>query len=207
MPIPARNPPIARTYGAAPQTRMLLWRAPLNTLRLANRAPPRRRTESRPLTKISSSTTAFYKKGFPVLMFGSLGLFLVAMVIQYVSGRTDVSAVIYPSALAVFGYVMMRVLVWDLVDEVYYGGDFLVVKNKGKEHRVPLTDILRVSSSRATNPPRVTVKLCGASASGPLGREFTFSPPKTFSLNPFAESDIADALTRRVHDAKAARVL
>ena len=158
------------------------------------------------MKKISSPSTAFYKKVFPALWFGFLGVFLtIAIVISINDGLRDVMFLVVPCLMAPFGYVLMKKLVWDLVDEVYDGGDFLVVRNRGKEYQVSLVDIVNVNSSMAVNPPRLTLKLRGVSAAGDLGSEFSFSPPKSFTLNPFAKNEVAEDLIVRVDKARARR--
>jgi len=93
----------------------------------------------------------------------------------------------------------MRKLVWDLVDEVYDGGDYLLVRNGGKEDRVALSNIMNVSASTMTNPPRVTLRL---STPGRFGDEIVFSPIKPITLNLFARNKIADDLIVRVDRAR-----
>ena len=58
--------------------------------------------------------------------------------------------------------------VWDLVDAVFDYGDYLLVKNRGAENRIMLSNIMNVSSSTFMNPPRITLKLVRPSK---LGRE------------------------------------
>jgi hypothetical protein len=156
------------------------------------------------MKKISSPMTTFHKKVFPAFWFGFLGLVLIGGITQGTTGNGNRMFLLIPCVMALFGYVMMRKLIWDLVDEVYDGGDFLVVKNRGRAQQVPLTDVMNVSSSTAMNPPRITLRLRGASASGPLGSEFSFSPIKAFTLNPFAKSAVAEDLIVRVDKARRA---
>ena len=47
----------------------------------------------------------------------------------------------------------------DLVDEVWDASDALVVRNKGEEARIRLSDIINVSYSPVGSPPRVTLSL------------------------------------------------
>jgi len=60
---------------------------------------------------------------------------------------------------AVMSFVVMRLFVLDLVDEVWDGGWELVVRNRGREARIPLTEIINVNYDRFSNPPRVTLML------------------------------------------------
>jgi len=111
------------------------------------------------MKRLSSTMTTFHKKGFPALWFGFMGFFVTVAITSGVVVKGGVMFLIVPCVLAVFGYFMMKKLVWDLVDEVYDGGDFLVIRNRGRETHVPLTDIMNVSSSMSVNPPRITLKL------------------------------------------------
>jgi hypothetical protein len=65
-----------------------------------------------------------------------------------------------------FGYFIFKRFVFDLVGEVYDEGDALVVKNGGREERVPLANIINVIDSVATNPPRTTLTLRTPNAFG-----------------------------------------
>ena len=157
------------------------------------------------MKRISSTRTMFHKRVFPVIWFGFLGLFVA---LTLTMGSVRGGAVMFaatPCAMAVFGFFLMKRLVWDLVDEVHDGGDFLVVRNRGRETRVPLADIMNVSSTMGMNPPRITLRLTGGSARGPLGPEFAFSPEKPFTFNPFARIPVAEDLIERVDRARAKR--
>ena len=154
------------------------------------------------MKKISSSSTVFYKKGFPLLWFGFLAVFIGT---SLTSGATDEDPffLIVPCVMAVFGFLLMKKIVWDLADEVYDGGDFLLVKNKGKEERVALSNIMNVSASTNLNPPRITLRLVVPASQA---KEISFSPTFQFSLNPFAKSEIAEDLMVRVDKARLNRV-
>jgi len=153
------------------------------------------------MTKISSNWTAYYKIGFPVMWFGFLALFLIAAVLGGDLGSKPMFLTV-PVAMAVFGFLLMKKLVWDLVDEVYDCGDALLVKNRGEEARVPLANIMNVSASIFQNPPRITLRLINPST---FGNEIAFLPIVGFRLNPFAKNQIAEDLIVRVHKAKGGR--
>ena len=159
------------------------------------------------MKRISSPWTTFYKKVFPALWFGFLGLFVIVALSHGGLASGTVIFLVGPSAMSVFGYFVMRKFVWDLADEVYDAGDYLVVRNRGREHQLPLADIMNVSSSIAVNPPRITLRLTGTSASGPLGAEVAFSPERRFTLNPFARSEVAEDLIVRVDRARSKRAV
>jgi hypothetical protein len=153
------------------------------------------------MTRISSKMTRFYKYAFPVIWLGFLA-FIVAAVVGAGAAAKAPIALIIPCLMALVGTVIYRRLVWDLVDSVLDGGDYLLVKNRGVEERIPLANIMNISASTITNPPRITVRLVSP---GLLGSEIAFSPIKPFSINPFARNAIADDLILRVHNAKSHR--
>jgi hypothetical protein len=99
-----------------------------------------------------------------------------------------------PLGMAVFGYVLMRWLVFSLVDEVWIDGDDLVVRNQDDEDRFPITNIVNVDSSGMTNPERVVLTLRTPSR---FGQEIAFSPP--MRLWPFARHPLATELIRLAH--------
>jgi hypothetical protein len=157
------------------------------------------------MTKLSSDMTFFTKKVFPALWFGFLA---VSVAVTFVSGAASKAGPVFlvvPGFMMVVGFAVMKRLVWDLVDEVYDGGDYLIIKNNGREFRLPLADVMNVSGSLYTNPPRITLRLTNASGAGPLGSEVTFSPKRPFSLNPFAKNPIFEDLVVRADRARAGR--
>ena len=93
----------------------------------------------------------------------------------------------------------MKKLVFDLADQVYDAGQFLLVKKKGIEQRVALSNIKNVNASIMTNPPRITLSLV---TPGELGPEISFCPVRPFTLNPFRKNEIAENLIDRVDRAR-----
>jgi hypothetical protein len=149
------------------------------------------------MTRISSTRTFFMKRIFPLL-------FLVIMAIPVVvalniPGKAPVQLFIAPLVLLPVLFIVMGKLVWDLADEVYDGGDYLLVKKGGKEERIPLSNIMNVSSTLMVNPPRITLRLV---TPGKFGKDVTFSPVKPFSLNPFTQNAVAENLIERVDKAR-----
>lgn len=106
---------------------------------------------------------------------------------------------IFPVLMGAFGYFILKKLVFDLVDEVYDFGDFLVVKNNNEEVKVPLTNIKNISYSYFTNPKRVTLSLREPCA---FGKEISFSPPVILTLNPFQKNPLVDELIEKVDQAR-----
>lgn len=142
-----------------------------------------------------------HKKIFPAFWFGFLALFLVGGLVGG-AARQSASFLIIPVVMGVFGYLMMKRMVWDLVDEVYDTGDPLLVRNRGQEALVPLSSIMNVSTSTHMNPPRITLKLVRPVV---FGDEITFSPVTGFRINPFAKNKVAEDLIMRVHQARDSR--
>lgn len=73
--------------------------------------------------------------------------------------------------------MIMKNLVFDLMDEAYDEGSSLLFKNNGKSVRINLSDIKNVSYTVVINPPRVTLSLRHKTE---FGDEITFSPPASF---------------------------
>ena len=147
------------------------------------------------MKKISSGQTYFSKRVFPFLWFGFLGFFVL---VTLSSGNVaqDPMSLGIPLIMAVFGFFIMRLLVWDLVDEVYDCGSFLLVRNRDEEDSIPLANVMNVSVSTNQRPPRITLRLVNPCK---FGTEIAFSPLTPFTLNPFAKNQVAEDLILRVH--------
>jgi hypothetical protein len=154
--------------------------------------------------RISSSNTFFMKRVFPVIWFGFLGLFGLVVVGALASGsetsRPPLIFLLFPVAMAVFGWALMRKLVFDLADEVHDEGDILRVRFGHEEERIALANIINIDSSVMTNPPRITLTL---REPGRFGKSVAFSPPQSFfgSLR-FAPNPVALDLIERVDVAR-----
>jgi hypothetical protein len=153
------------------------------------------------MTKISSRATFWYKKAFPALWFGFLAFFVFGGLMH--GGIEENAIFLFVAVLmTVMGWVVMKQLVWDLADEVYDGGDFLLVRKGDEEERIPLSNVMNVSASTALNPPRVTLRLVNP---GKLGTEVAFSPAARATLNPFAKNPVTEDLIVRVDRARSRR--
>jgi len=140
---------------------------------------------------------------FPVLWFGILAFVMFMMIAIGVYEKAPM-ALAGPCLMAILGYFMMKKLVWDLVDEVYDCGDLLLVRERGEEVRIPLSDIINVSASMLVNPPRVTLRLVKP---GRFGDEISFSPVRPLTINPFARNQMIDDLIIRVDMARSKRAI
>ena len=150
------------------------------------------------MKKISSGSLFITKKVFPLLWFGVLTLALIASIVSKAYDKNPMVLVV-PGIMAIFGYFLMKKLVWDLVDEVYDGGDYLLVKNRGQEERIALSNIMNVSATTMVNPPRITLQLVKPSR---FGAEIAFSPVRPITLNPFAKNAVAEELIVRAYAAR-----
>ena len=150
--------------------------------------------------RISSRNTFFLKRVLPVLMFGLLALAVAApLLLATRSPSFPYPVLVAPLVLAVIFYALLRKLVFDLADEVFDEGDALRVRIGEEEERIPLAEIINLSYSGITNPPRITLTLRTA---GRFGREVTFSPQQRF-LSPLFRSDpLVDDLIERVDAAR-----
>ncbi len=162
--------------------------------------PSRFQTQIEDMTRISSGSTFLYKRIFPIFWFGILAFFVVTFASSG-AFKYDLTFLILPCVMGVFGFVMMKKLIWDLVDEVYDGGDFLVVKNRGDEERIALSDIVNVSAAVFMNPPRVTLRLARPSK---FGEDIVFSPVTGLRLFPFGKIAVVEDLITRVDQARRA---
>ncbi len=143
------------------------------------------------------------KRVFPTLWFGFLAFVIVVGIVNR-AGAKDMTFFVIPIVMAGFGVFIMRKLVWDLVDEVYDCGDGLLVRNRGEEELVSLSNVMNVSVSTYVNPPRISLRLI---TPGKFGSEIAFSPVTGFRLNPFAKNRVAEDLILRVYQATSRRAV
>jgi hypothetical protein len=146
------------------------------------------------MRKLSTSLTFINKHVFPVLWFGILGLVEIVAVVGILIQNAPIASAIVPLAMMLFGYEIMKWLIFDLMDEVYLDGGTMIVRNSGDEDRFPVTNILNVSSTLMTNPERITLTLREPCR---FGREITFSPLATWW--PFRRNPIAAELIELAH--------
>jgi hypothetical protein len=144
--------------------------------------------------RISSSTTFFYKRIFPILWFGILG---VTLLVALKDGAEGLPSVLLPLGMMAFGYLIMRLLIFDMLDQVLDDGDALVLKNGGKEERIALSDIDSVSYSTFVSPPRVVLALRRPTI---FGDKVAFGAPLTGL--PLIKSEVVTDLIARVEKAR-----
>jgi hypothetical protein len=153
------------------------------------------------MKKISGGSTFYYKRILPVVLFG-IPLFIVYATFSAAHGPPPLLGLLPLLVLMPAFYLVLRKVVWDLADEVWDGGDHLVVKMGSDSETVALSNIMNVSASTLVNPPRITLRLVNP---GRFGREISFSPPRNSLFKPFARNAVADDLIERVHRARPLR--
>lgn len=153
------------------------------------------------MIKISSKFTFFHKKLFPLLWFGFLASFIFDALKDRIYEKAPI-VLLVPCLMVVAGIIIMNKLVWNLADEVYDCGEFLLIKKSGHEERVQLSNIMNISASTNMNPQRITIKLVQP---GMLGAEIAFSPATPFTINPFSKNKISEDLIVRVDQARTRR--
>jgi hypothetical protein len=156
--------------------------------------------EPHAMKRISSKMTFFYKRIFPVVMLGILLLIISLGALTSTRNANPPPAVfifLVAAFIASVTFFVFRKLIFDLVDEVWDAGDALVVRNKGREERILLPNIINIGYTQFVNPPRVTLWLRTPSV---FGDKVSFCPPVGFS--PLSVSAIVDELVKRVDDAR-----
>ena len=152
------------------------------------------------MRRISSRYVFVFVRVFPVVWFGALAVMFAVGVRGMAAGeKVQFQVVLAPVVMAVCGYLLMSKKLFDLADEVWDAGDYLVVRNAGREDRVALRDIIDVQYSGAFNPQRVTLTVRQPSR---IGKKIAFAPPKAWI--PFWRSKVVKDLMRRVESAKGA---
>lgn len=154
------------------------------------------------MRQLSSSLTFFYKRVFPVLWIGFVLTIFGVQVWAMQHARANAPSppffplVLMPLFMVGVMLLLYRKLLYDLLDEVWLDGDYLVVKNRGEKIRVALRDVMNVNATTMTNPRRVTLMLRTDSR---FGRNLTFMPasPRGF-MSAFKPDPIATELIERV---------
>ena len=148
---------------------------------------------------VISTSTFFIKKVFPVFF---MGLVLAISSTAIASGALNKAPffLIGPALMLAVGYLVFRKFVWDLADEVKDGGSFLLVRKGDVEDRVQLSNVMNVSMTQFTNPPRLSLRL---RTPGKFGDEIVFIPKlPALRFNRFARNPIAEDLIQRVDRAR-----
>lgn len=144
--------------------------------------------------RISSSSTWWHKRAFPLIWFAFLGVFIVGMTPLAMMGKFPAPMLVMPVAMMAFGYYLFRALLWPLADEVWWDGDELVVRNGGDEEWIAIDNVVNIDSTPFVNPEQVRLTLREPCR---FGREIVFMPPMRFW--PFGRHPLVRELMQRVH--------
>lgn len=153
------------------------------------------------MIRISSRAVWFQKRVFPLIWFGFLAFFLLTAIPALLFGERSGPwplFLVMPVGMTVVGYIMMKKMIWPLMDEVYDADDHLVVIRNGDEARIRLSDIVNISAAPGKTT-HVTLRLREASR---FGNEIAFVPESSFSFNPFGKNPIVEELITRVDRAR-----
>jgi hypothetical protein len=153
---------------------------------------------------ISSGQTFFLKRIFPAIwLVMVLGTGSVMVLAGLANRHIEPIALIGPVFMLVIFAILYRKLIRDLADEVRDGGSFLLVRRGGVEDRVQLSNVMNVSMSQFTNPPRLSLRLRTPCK---FGDEVVFVPKMPrFQFNKFARNAVAEDLIKRVDSARQER--
>jgi hypothetical protein len=121
------------------------------------------------MQRISSRMTFLEKYALPLVVLGFLLLFIAPAL---ASGEFPLFAFVVLPVLLVAAYASWGAS--GIMDEVWDAGDALIVRNLGREDRIPLTSIMNVDYSPFMPPRRVTLKLRTPSI---FGASVAFVPP------------------------------
>lgn len=151
------------------------------------------------MQRLSSPSTFFYKRVFPVFWFGFLALWTVGWTCGSLltHNLTMLAVLPGPVIMAFFGYWLFKTLLFDLVDEVWLDGNQLVVKSRDESSRIDLANVVNVNASTMTSPPRITLML--RTDAPRLGNAVAFMPAgRSGLLAAFKPNPIATDLIRRI---------
>jgi hypothetical protein len=158
------------------------------------------------MQRLSSRWTFFYKRLFPLFWFGMVAISVTGMWIAPHGAGKRVEpwmALMPPVFMAIIGFVIFKLIIFDLVDEVWLTGDHLLVRNRGDQVSVALDNVMNVNVTMFINPPRISLTL--RTESSRLGKTIAFVPVSRqsffamFKPNPIATQLIesVDAARRR----------
>lgn len=105
------------------------------------------------MNKLSADATSLYKKLFPFSMYLILAIFYaLCMVAMYQVGEFDIWFFLVPVCMAVLAYFIMQDGMIGLADDVFDCGEYLLIRNKGKETQIHLSDVVDFEYSYLTHP-------------------------------------------------------
>lgn len=154
-----------------------------------------------PSARRLSIGTLFYKKVVPLMWVAFAGAVAGITVWRLAIGVEDQSSFELMPLLVLAGiaFVWTRLMGSGLADDVFDGGDHLVVRVGAEEERVPLRTIEDVKESRVMKqPPQLELVLTHP---GKFGRVISFIPTG-YSLVPLTRSPLFYELKERIAAAR-----
>jgi hypothetical protein len=151
------------------------------------------------MQRISTPYT-FSIKVFPFLFFGFLAFFSFLLLINGALQKAPMFLVVVV-VMAVIGFYSTKASRQDLVDEVFDCGAFLLVKKRGEEDTVPLSNIINVNFSTDGGGASARITLTLASP-GKFGTEISFAPPPKIYIGVHCRNEIAEDLLARADKAR-----
>lgn len=147
------------------------------------------------MRQLSSSFTPAFKLGpIPIILLGLIVLVARAMG----EGTLSLRIVLEACAIMAGTWLVTAATSSDLADEVYDGGDHLVVKRGGRTDKIPLANLRMVECTRNSSPEVMTLHFVRSTA---FGRKIAFSPAGG-RLNPLREHPLVENLMNRAHAAR-----
>ena len=126
-------------------------------------------------------------------------MILLAMIVASIQDGEASATILFPVVMAIFGYVVMRVFVFDLADDVWLEDETLLVVTGKERERISLLDVTGVRDCAFVNPHRIILNIRPISE-GKKSRMISFSPPRD---SPFRyRSRIASELDSQISDIK-----
>lgn len=151
--------------------------------------------------RISSRSSAFYKRMLPVIWYGIV-LVMAALLwkVMQKDSRIGLWIFLFPVCMAAIFHVLGKSLLSDLVDEVWDNGSELIMVNDGHVEHLPLRNIVNISYSGFTNPKRVTLTL---RQPGRWGGRFGFIPVRSsIRILSLGTNEMIEELIQRVDKAR-----
>jgi len=151
------------------------------------------------MKRISTPYT-FSIKVFPFVFFGFLAFFLFLLLINGAYQKAPMFLVLL-GVMAVAGFFFTKQSLKNLVDEVDDCGHYLLVKKRGEEDTILLSNIINVnfSTDQRGVSGRITLTLASP---GKFGTEITFAPPPAVYISFPARNEIAEDLLARADKAR-----
>jgi hypothetical protein len=151
------------------------------------------------MKKISTPYT-FSIKIFPFVFFGFLAFLFFLLLINGAYEKSPMFLVAV-GVIAVLGFYHTKTSRRNLVDEVYDCGDFLLVRKRGEEDTVLLSNITNVnfSTDQRGVAARITLRLASP---GKFGTEISFAPPPQIYIGSPRRSEVAEDLLARADKAR-----